>query len=118
LLKVSDISVHSATDVVDDIKRLLLGRLGLPGRVAVGPASTHHGRSTVSSVPARQRLGEMVDPTSDLGEDVDEADAAECEHCGAKIVQSPTHRVVTWVEGGAVESTHFCSAECRDAYDQ
>ncbi|MFB6251142.1 MAG: hypothetical protein ABEI27_05560 [Halobellus sp.] len=60
----------------------------------------------------------MVDPTSDLGEDVDEADAPECVNCGEKIVQSPTHRVVTWVEGGNVSSKHFCSEECRAAHGQ
>ena len=36
----------------------------------------------------------MVDPTSDLGEDVDEDDAPACATCGTKIVQSPTHRVL------------------------
>jgi hypothetical protein len=57
----------------------------------------------------------MVDPTSDLGEDVDEADAPECVTCGAKIVQRPTHRVVTRIEDGRVRHTHFCSASCRAA---
>ncbi|MFB6090758.1 MAG: hypothetical protein ABEJ97_06825 [Halobellus sp.] len=60
----------------------------------------------------------MVDPTSDLGEDVDEADAPECATCGAKIIQSPTHRVVTWVEEGGVESRHFCSPECKAEFDE
>jgi hypothetical protein len=55
----------------------------------------------------------MVDPTSDLGEDVDEDDTPECATCGIKIVQSPTHRVVTRVEDGRVHHTHFCSPECK-----
>ncbi|MFA1610573.1 DUF7576 family protein [Halobellus rubicundus] len=59
----------------------------------------------------------MVDPTSELGEDVDEADAPECAACGEKIIQSPTHRVVTWVEDGRVASRHFCSPECKAEYD-
>lgn len=57
----------------------------------------------------------MVDPTSDLNEDVDESNAPECAHCGEKIVQSPTHRVVTRVEDGEVRQRHFCSDECRTA---
>ena len=59
----------------------------------------------------------MVDPTSDLGEDVDEADAPSCATCGSKIVQSPTHRVVTRVEDGNVQTRHFCSEECKDEAD-
>lgn len=59
----------------------------------------------------------MVDPTSDLGEDVDESTAPECATCGAKIVQSSTHRVVTDVEDGLVRHRHFCSDDCRDAHD-
>jgi endogenous inhibitor of DNA gyrase (YacG/DUF329 family) len=59
----------------------------------------------------------MVDPTSDLGEDVDESDAPTCANCGDPIVQSATHRVVTWVEDGAVRHRHFCSDDCRDASD-
>jgi hypothetical protein len=59
----------------------------------------------------------MVEPTSDLGEDVDEDDAPECAACETKIVQSPTHRVVTWVEDGDVQHRHFCSDDCRAAYE-
>ncbi|RDI70602.1 DUF7576 family protein [Halopelagius longus] len=59
----------------------------------------------------------MVDPTSDLGEGVDESDAHECANCGETILQSPTHRVVTWVEDGEARHRHFCSEECRAAYD-
>lgn len=60
----------------------------------------------------------MVDPTSDLDEDVDESNAPECEHCGEKIIRSPTHRVVTWVEDGEARHRHFCSDDCRAAYDE
>ncbi|WP_435194042.1 DUF7576 family protein [Natronomonas sp. EA1] len=58
----------------------------------------------------------MVDPTSELGEDVTEENAPRCERCGEPIVQSPSHRVVTWVEDGAVETAHFCDDACREAW--
>jgi len=54
----------------------------------------------------------MEDPTSNVGE-VDPEDAPECVVCGNRIVNSPSHRVVTWVEGGDVEHRHFCSDDCR-----
>jgi endogenous inhibitor of DNA gyrase (YacG/DUF329 family) len=60
----------------------------------------------------------MVDPTSDLGEDVDDSNAPSCANCGEPIVQSPTHRVVTWVEGGQARHRHFCSEECREAHGE
>lgn len=55
----------------------------------------------------------MVDPTSDLGEDVGEEDAPRCEVCGDAIVARPTHRVITWIEDGQVETAHFCDDDCR-----
>lgn len=58
----------------------------------------------------------MVDPTSDLGEDVSEAEAPRCVVCGKAIVQSPTHRVVTRVEDDRVETTHFCGEDCRSEW--
>lgn len=58
----------------------------------------------------------MVDPTSELGEDVTEENAPRCERCEEPIMQSPTHRVVTWVEDGAVETAHFCGDACLDAW--
>lgn len=58
----------------------------------------------------------MVDPTSDLGEDVSEAEAPRCAVCEAAIVQSPTHRVVTHVEGDSVVTTHFCGDDCRSEW--
>ncbi|MFB6184374.1 MAG: hypothetical protein ABEI96_07445 [Haloarculaceae archaeon] len=60
----------------------------------------------------------MVDPTSDLGEDVTEADAPVCETCGASIVRDPDHRVITWIEDGEVQTLHFCDEECRLNYDE
>ena len=59
----------------------------------------------------------MVDPTSDLGEDVTEADAPRCETCGDAIVGEANHRVVTWIEDGQVESAHFCDDDCRADWD-
>jgi hypothetical protein len=59
----------------------------------------------------------MVDPTSDLGEDVTEEDAPRCGTCGDPIVDSATHRVITWIDEGAVETAHFCDEDCRLAWD-
>lgn len=59
----------------------------------------------------------MVDPTSDLGEDVTEEDAPRCATCGDPIVRSTDHRVITWIEDGAVETAHFCDESCRLAWD-
>jgi len=58
----------------------------------------------------------MVDPTSDLAEDVDPADAPSCATCGEPVANSPTHRVITWVEDGSVESAHFCDDDCRNEW--
>jgi hypothetical protein len=60
---------------------------------------------------------EMVDPTSDLGEDVAEDDAPRCAGCGDPIVDEPAHRVVTWIEDGQVETAHFCDDDCRSGWD-
>lgn len=59
----------------------------------------------------------MVDPTSDLGEDVTEEDAPRCATCGDPIVHSPHHRVITWIEGDEVQTVHFCDEECRRNWD-
>jgi hypothetical protein len=60
----------------------------------------------------------MVDPTSDLGEDVDEETAPACATCGEKIVRNPGHRVVTWIDDdGIVQHRHFCDDECKAAYE-
>ena len=55
----------------------------------------------------------MVDPTSDLGEDISEEDAPACSTCGATILDNPRHRVITWIDDGQVESAHFCDDNCR-----
>lgn len=59
----------------------------------------------------------MVDPTSDLGEDVTEDDAPRCEVCGEPIVSEPTHRVITWIEDGQVNTAHFCDDDCRSDWE-
>ncbi len=59
----------------------------------------------------------MVDPTSDLGEDVAEADAPRCGTCDEPIVEAATHRVVTWVDDGTVRTVHFCDVACRRDWD-
>jgi hypothetical protein len=60
----------------------------------------------------------MVDPTSDLEEDVTEEDAPTCHSCGTPIVREADHRVVTWVQDGEVETRHFCDEGCRDEWDR
>ncbi|MFB6179750.1 MAG: hypothetical protein ABEI77_08510 [Halorientalis sp.] len=59
----------------------------------------------------------MVDPTSDLGDDVSEDDAPTCRTCGDPIVNAPNHRVITWIEDGQVQSAHFCDENCRLDWD-
>jgi hypothetical protein len=59
----------------------------------------------------------MVDPTSDLGENVSEDDAPRCEVCDEPIVSEATHRVITWIEDGGVQTAHFCSEACRGEWD-
>jgi len=65
----------------------------------------------------RRNLATMVDPTSDLGEDVSEEGAPTCATCGASIVDSPRHRVITWMDEGQVETAHFCDDDCRMNWD-
>ena len=60
----------------------------------------------------------MVDPTSDLGEDVDETNAPKCAACGEPIIQEPSHRVVTRIEDGIATHTHFCDTDCRAAWSE
>ena len=59
----------------------------------------------------------MVDPTSDLGEDVQAADAPTCVTCGAALTDQPSHRVVTWIDDGQVQTAHFCDERCRMGWD-
>lgn len=82
---------------------IALGRAGAFGRIQV-------------LAGAKPRT--MVDPTSDLGEDVDEETAPACATCGEKIVRQPSHRVVTWVDDeGMVQHRHFCDDECKAAFE-
>ena len=60
----------------------------------------------------------MVDPTSDLNEDLSEDEAPSCATCGTALVDSPDHRVVTWVASDEVQTAHFCDDGCRDAWDE
>lgn len=55
----------------------------------------------------------MVDPTSELNEDISPEDAPVCATCGNALVDHPNHRVVTWVEDEQVRTTHFCDETCR-----
>ena len=59
----------------------------------------------------------MVDPTSDLGDDVSEDDAPTCRTCAEPIVSSPNHRVITWIEDNQVQSAHFCDEDCRQRWN-
>ncbi|MFB6151309.1 MAG: hypothetical protein ABEJ40_05830 [Haloarculaceae archaeon] len=60
----------------------------------------------------------MVDPTSDLGEDVSEDDAPACEVCGTPLVEDPDHRVVSWIEADEVRTVHFCDGSCRNEWSR
>jgi len=55
----------------------------------------------------------MVDPTSDVGENVSEEEAPVCATCGESIVDEQNHRVITWIEDDQVQSAHFCDDDCR-----
>jgi hypothetical protein len=55
----------------------------------------------------------MVDPTSDLEEDVDEESAPRCVTCGEPAL-GVGRRTVTWVDDDAVQHRHFCTQDCRD----
>ncbi|WP_324757783.1 DUF7576 family protein [Haloarcula sp. GH36] len=59
----------------------------------------------------------MVDPTSDHHEDIDEDEAPNCATCGDPIANETTHRVLTWIEEGAVQTAHFCDEQCRSDWD-
>lgn len=60
----------------------------------------------------------MVDPTSDLGEDISEEDAPRCATCSEAIIESPTHRVITWIEDDEVRAMHFCDEHCRQEWNE
>lgn len=59
----------------------------------------------------------MVDPTSDLNEDIDPEDAPVCEACDTTLEASPDHRVLTWIADGAVQTAHFCDEDCRTDWE-
>ena len=59
----------------------------------------------------------MVDPTSDIGEDVSADDAPDCETCGETVLDEPDHRVITWIEDEQVQVAHFCDERCRMDWD-
>lgn len=59
----------------------------------------------------------MVDPTSELGEDVTEEDAPRCAVCDEPLVQESDHRVVTWIDDDEVRTAHFCGESCRAEWD-
>ena len=54
----------------------------------------------------------MVDPTSDLEEDVDEESAPRCATCGEPALGTE-RKTVTWVDGDDAVHRHFCSQACR-----
>ncbi|QAU12354.1 hypothetical protein EKH57_06290 [Halorubrum sp. BOL3-1] len=58
----------------------------------------------------------MVDPTSELEEDVDEESAPRCVTCDGPAL-GVGRRTVTWVDGGDAVHRHFCSESCRAAWD-
>lgn len=59
----------------------------------------------------------MVDPTSNLNEDVDEENAPRCAACGDPVLGTD-HRVITWIEDGEVRTAHFCDSTCRSAWSE
>lgn len=59
----------------------------------------------------------MVDPTSDLAEDIPEGDAPRCATCGDPIIDNPDHLVVTWIVDDEVRHAHFCDRACRSQWD-
>jgi hypothetical protein len=57
----------------------------------------------------------MVDPTSDLGEAVDEDSAPRCATCGDPAY-GVGRRTMTWVDDGMIERRHFCGDDCREEW--
>jgi hypothetical protein len=57
-----------------------------------------------------------VDPTSEIGEDVEEADAPLCAVTGDPIVEEETHRVLSWIDDGTVQRLHFSSPRHREEW--
>jgi hypothetical protein len=59
----------------------------------------------------------MVDPTSDHNENISEDEAPSCSTCGEPILNSPNHRVITWIEDEKIQTAHFCDERCRMDWD-
>jgi hypothetical protein len=59
----------------------------------------------------------MVDPTSDLGEDLTEEEAPRCAWCEEPAF-GVGRRVVTRVVDGQIEHVHFCGDACRTAWQR
>lgn len=59
----------------------------------------------------------MVDPTSNLNEDVNEENAPRCAACDDPVLGAD-HRVITWIEDGEVRTAHFCDSACRSAWSE
>ena len=57
----------------------------------------------------------MVDPTSDLEEDVDEDSAPRCDACGGAAF-GVGRRTLTWIDDGELRRRHFCGQACRDEW--
>ncbi len=55
----------------------------------------------------------MVDPTSDLEEDIDEDSAPRCEVCGEPAF-GVGRRTLTWIDDGELRQRHFCGQTCRN----
>jgi hypothetical protein len=60
----------------------------------------------------------MVDPTSDLNEDITAEEAPTCGTCGSAITNSADHRVLTWIDDGEVQAVHFCDDACKADWDE
>lgn len=67
---------------------------------------------SIIQVRASPSAEQMVDPTSDLEEGLDEDEAPSCDNCGDPIIENPDHRVHTWVEDGQAHHRHFCGEDC------
>ena len=58
----------------------------------------------------------MVDPTSDLEEDIDEDAAPQCAVCGEPAL-GVGRRIITWVEASELQRRHFCDTDCRNEWE-
>ena len=44
-------------------------------------------------------------------------DDAVCHFVGDGVANEVTHRVITWIEEGTVQTAHFCDEDCRMNWD-